>query len=127
MNPLAEKISDSELEVMKVLWEAEGALPVTTIREALALRKGWEATTVKTLISRLLGKGVIGQEKRKVLFYWPLISEQDYNAWATESLIQKLYKGSVKNLVAALVTSDGLTQEDIDELRAMFLKGRNEA
>ena len=55
MNPLAEKISDSELEVMKVLWEAEGALPVTTIREALALRKGWEATTVKTLISRLLG------------------------------------------------------------------------
>ena len=127
MNPLAEKISDSELEVMKVLWEAEGALPVTTIREALALRKGWEATTVKTLISRLLGKGVIGQEKRKVFFYWPLISEQDYNAWATESLIQKLYKGSVKNLVAELVTSDGLTQEDIDELRAMFLKGRNEA
>ena len=40
MNSLAEKISDSELEVMKVLWEAEDALPVTTIREVLSARKG---------------------------------------------------------------------------------------
>ncbi|MEE3395664.1 MAG: BlaI/MecI/CopY family transcriptional regulator, partial [Candidatus Onthomonas sp.] len=63
MNQLAEKISDSELDVMKVLWEAEDALPVTVIREKLQERKGWEATTVKTLVSRLLGKGVIAQEK----------------------------------------------------------------
>ena len=54
MNSLAEKISDSELEVMKVLWEAEDALPVTTIREVLSARKGWEATTVKTLVAQLL-------------------------------------------------------------------------
>ena len=32
MNHLAEKISGSELEVMKVLWEAEDALPLTDIR-----------------------------------------------------------------------------------------------
>ena len=123
MNTLAEKISDSELEVMKVLWEAEDALPVTSRRESLEQRKGWEATTIKTLISRLLGKGAIRQEKRKVYFYWPLISEKEYNAWATENLIRKLYKGSTKDLVAALVTSDGLTKEDIEELRTMFLEG----
>ncbi|MBQ6364950.1 MAG: BlaI/MecI/CopY family transcriptional regulator [Oscillospiraceae bacterium] len=123
MNTLAEKISDSELEVMKVLWEAEDALPVTSIRESLEQRKGWEATTIKTLISRLVGKGAIRQEKRKVYFYWPLISEKEYNAWATENLIRKLYKGSTKDLVAALVTSDGLTKEDIEELRTMFLEG----
>ena len=123
MNSLAEKISDSELEVMKVLWEAEDALSVTTIREVLMKRKGWEATTIKTLIGRLLGKGAIGQEKRKVFFYWPLISEKEYNAWATDNLIRKLYRGSAKDLVAALVSSDGLTREDIDELREMFLEG----
>ncbi len=120
MKSLAEKISDSELEVMKVLWEAEDALPVTAIRETLAERRGWEATTVKTLVGRLLGKGVIGQEKRKVFFYWPLISEKEYNEWATENLVHRLYKGSVKDLIAALVSSDDLTPEDIDELRAMF-------
>ena len=121
MNQLAEKISDSELDVMKVLWEAEDALPVTVIREKLQERKGWEATTVKTLVSRLLGKGVIAQEKRKVFFYSPLVTEAEYNEWATSNLIHRLYKGSAKNLIAALVQSDGLTEEDLAELREMFV------
>ena len=121
MNSLAEKISDSELEVMKVLWEAEDALPVTAIRETLADRKGWEATTVKTRVNRLVGTGAVSQEKRKVFFYAPLISEKEYNAWATGNLIQRLYKGSVKDLVAALVSSDELSDADIAELRSMFV------
>lgn len=121
MNQLAEKISDSELDVMKVLWEAEDALPVTVIREKLQERKGWEATTVKTLVSRLLGKGVIAQEKRKVFFYSPLVTEAEYNEWATSNLIHRLYKGSAKNLIAALVRSDDLTEADLKALREMFV------
>ena len=119
-NQLADKISDSELEVMKLLWQAEDALPVTEIREALQKSRGWEATTVKTLVSRLVSKGVIRQEKRKVYYYSPLISEKEYNGWATNNLIERLYHGSARDLVAALVHSDGLTQDDLEELRQMF-------
>ena len=119
-NQLADKISDSELEVMKVLWQAGDALPVTGIRETLQRTKGWEATTVKTLVSRLVSKGVIRQEKRKVYYYSPLISEKEYNGWATNNLIERLYHGSARDLVAALVHSDGLTQDDLEELRQMF-------
>ena len=117
---LAPKISDSELEVMRVLWRAGDALPVTEIRETLQKSRGWEATTVKTLISRLVTKGVLKQEKRGVFYYSPLLSEKEYNDWATHDLITRVYHGSARDLVAALVRSDGLTQRDIDELRAMF-------
>ena len=117
---LADKISDSELEVMKVLWRAGDALPVTVIREALQKSRGWEATTVKTLVNRLVSKGVIRQEKRNVYYYSPLISEAEYNSWATGDLIQRLYNGSARDLVAALVQSNGLTQADVEELRRMF-------
>ena len=49
MNQLAEKISDSELDVMKVLWEAEDALPVTVIREKLQeIRESYEEKSVPT-------------------------------------------------------------------------------
>lgn len=120
LNTLADKISDSELEVMKVLWRAGDALSVTEIREALQRSMGWEATTVKTLVSRLVNKGALRQEKRGVYFYTPLISEREYNGWATNDLIRKLYHGSARELVAALVHSEGLTQQDIEELRAMF-------
>jgi len=120
MYNLAEKISDSELEVMRMLWAAEDALTVTEIRQALQLKMGWEATTVKTLVQRLCSKGAIAQEKRNVFYYRPLISEKEYNHWATSNLISKLYHGSAKELVAALVHSEGLSQSDLEELRSFF-------
>jgi len=120
MDILAERISDSELEVMKLLWKAEEPVTSTVIREELQRSMGWEATTIKTLISRLVHKEVISQEKRKVFYYRALISEKDYNTWATSRLINKLYKGSAAALVAALVDSQGLSDGDIDELRELF-------
>ena len=119
-NDLACKITGSEQEVMKLLWRAEDALPVTEIREKLQKSKGWEPATIKTLVGRLVSKGVVCQEKRNVFYYSPLITEKEYSAWATEDLITRLYNGSVRDLIAALVNSDGLTQEDLDELRQMF-------
>ncbi len=119
-NDLAGKISAAELEVMKILWWAGDALPVTEIREELQRLKGWEPATIKTLVSRLVSKGVIHQEKRQVYYYSPLISESEYNDWATHDLISRVYHGSARDLVAALVRSDGLSKNDIEELRELF-------
>lgn len=123
MEHLAEKISDSELEVMRTLWEAGKPLPVSQIRKVLQSRMGWESTTVKTLVQRLCNKGCIAQEKRENFYYRPLIQEEEYNAWATDHLIHKLYRGSAKSLVAALVHSESLTREDVEELRSFFRMG----
>ena len=119
-NETAGKITASELEVMKLLWQAEDALPLTEIRECLQQRKAWEPATIKTLVARLVSKAAVRQEKRNVFYYSPLISEAEYNAWATGDLIDRLYHGSARDLVAALVHSDDLTKEDIEELRQMF-------
>ena len=116
-NDLAYKITGSELEVMKLLWRAENALPITEIREKLQKTKGWEPATIKTLVGRLVNKGVVRQEKRNVFYYSPLITEKEYSTWATEDLISRVYNGSARNLISALVNS---AQEDLDELRQMF-------
>ena len=120
MQNIAAKISDSELEVMKILWEAGDALPVTEIRTRLHDRKGWEPTTVKTLIARLTAKGAILQEKRNVYYYRPAISEEAYGDWAAQDIVDRLFKGSARNLVAALVKSEGLSAAELDELKNMF-------
>ena len=117
---LASKITDSELEVMKLLWCAKDALSVTAIREHLQESKGWEPATIKTLISRLVAKGAVRQEKRNVYYYSPAISEKEYSSWATKDLITRIFNGKARDLVASLVNSDGLSQEDLAELRDMF-------
>ena len=117
---LACKITGSELEVMKLLWCAKDALPVTAIREQLQESKGWEPATIKTLISRLVSKGAVLQEKRNVYYYSPAITEKEYSSWATKDLITRIFNGKASDLIASLVNSDGLSQEDIAELRDMF-------
>lgn len=117
---LASKITDSELEVMKLLWCAKDALPVTAIREQLQKSKGWEPATIKTLISRLVSKGAVHQEKRNVYYYSPAISEKEYSSWAAKDLVTRIFNGKASDLIASLVNSDGLSQEDLAELRDMF-------
>lgn len=117
---LADKISDAELEVMKLLWRADDALPIQVIRTTLQKTSNWEATTIKTMVNRLLQKGVIRQEKRDVFYYSPLVSEEEYNKWATKNLIGKLFDGSAVNFIASLVRTEELTRNDIEELRTIF-------
>lgn len=120
MNDINEKIGDSELEIMQLLWHAGAPLPLSEIRKNLQKSVGWEATTIKTLLQRLVAKNAVTQEKREVFYYSPRVSEQEYNAWATARLLKRLYHGRARDLVAALVNSDELTEGDMDELREMF-------
>lgn len=121
MNRSAEKIQDSELAVMRVLWETGTPLPLIEIRRILAERCGWEDSTVKTLLRRLQAKGAVRLERRGV--YASLVSEAEYSEWSTQNFLDKLYAGSAKKLVASLVSEGKLSQDDIAELSAMFKVG----
>lgn len=113
-------VSDAELEILEALWSAERALNAGEVRSLLNPERGWERTTVLTLIQRLVKKKVIRQEKREVYYYIPCIRREDYVRAETESFVDKFFKGSSRNLAAALVNSEALTKEDIEELREYF-------
>lgn len=123
MNRLASKITDSEVEVMRVLWEAGRELPLVDIRTTLEQTSKWENSTIKTLLRRLCEKGVVLAAKKDVFYYTPLVSEAEYNEYTTQSLIDRLYSGSAKNLVASLLGSKKLNNSDIEELRNLFKVG----
>ena len=47
-------------------------------------------------------------------------SRREYQIWSTRSLIDKVYRGSARSLVAALVERSQLSREDLAELRAVL-------
>jgi len=117
MGAAEEKITEAELEVMEVLWDAGEPVSLGQIKEALADRNG---ETVKTLLRRLCAKGAAAQEKRQVYYYRPLVSREELGCYRTRKLIDKLYAGSARQMVAALVEHDQLSGDDIAELRALL-------
>ncbi len=120
MHETAAKITDSELEIMRVLWAADEPLTVTQIKKPLMKTTKWNGDTIKTLLRRLCEKSAVSQEKREVYYYSPLVSSGEYGKYRTQTLIDKLYSGSARDMIAALVKNDQLCAEDIDELRTLF-------
>lgn len=113
------KITDSEYEIMNLLWEAGRPLSVAEIRQGLQ-GTGWEATTIKTLIARLTEKGALCRTKAGVYLYSPTLGREEYTASAADSLVNRLFRGSAKALVASLIGSKDLTEQDMEELRDLF-------
>ena len=116
MKDVETKITDAELAVMQVLWAAQEPLTVNQVKAALD--KNGETT--KTLLRRLCQKGAVGQEKREVYYYRPLVEQSKLGRYQTQRLIDKLYAGSAKAMVAALVEQGQLQAQDVAELQGMF-------
>lgn len=120
------KISDAELEVMRILWREKQAVPFSDIRTELSDKMGWEKSTIATLLRRLQKKGAISIQEKEIHYYMPNITKEDYVMFRQRSLIDKLYDGSTKNFVAALCQNGELTEADIDELKMYFrMEGRD--
>ncbi len=71
--------------------------------------------TTKTLLRRLCQKGAVAQEKQEVYYYRPLVVREELGQFRTRRLIEKLYAGSAKAMVAALVRP-----QEVEELRELF-------
>ncbi|MBU3192275.1 BlaI/MecI/CopY family transcriptional regulator [Clostridium bowmanii] len=126
MSSLVSKITDSEAEVIRVLWKAGYELRIADIRKTLEQTSKWEASTIKTLLRRLCEKGVVLATKKEVFYYKPLVTETEYNQYTTQGLINRLYSGSAKKLVASLLGSEKLDDTDIEELRNLFKVGASD-
>ena len=117
------RISEAELAVMKILWNAEGPVATGAICRELSEQLSWDRSTVRTLLRRLAEKGAVEERKLEVLCYSPAVSEKDYRDLQTKSFLKRLYGGSAKKLVASLVQSDEQTEDDIQELREFLNRG----
>ena len=117
------KISDSEFEVMKIIWEIS---PVKTkqITELLSTKKDWTEQTIKTLINRLLKKDAISFKKEgRTYLYYPLINEKDYINRESKSFLQKFYQGSLNAMFSNFIKDKSLSKSDIEELKKLLDEG----
>ena len=110
-------ISNAEFDVLDVLWNGYPATS-SDIIERLNQHKEWHEKTVKTLLGRLVKKGVLDYEKhqRKYL-YRPLIAREDYTKKETETFVSRLFKGKIAPLVAGFANHNSLSKQDVEELK----------
>lgn len=116
------RISEAELEVMKILWQTGRPMSGLEIVNALKPTINWEDSTIYTLIRRLTKKGALNQKKDGIFYYTPNITEETYIEEQTKGLVDKLFSGNAKSLVSMLLKNQSLDEADIMELKAYWDK-----
>lgn len=124
---MIQQVSDSELELMKIIWAHGGtALYACIMEELKKAGRTWQKNTVITLLSRLADKGLLKTNKiGRRNEYTAIVSETDYQAAQTRVLLDKLYEGNAKGLVSALIQNEMISASDYEELKTFWESGGN--
>ncbi len=120
-----QKVSEYEIELMKIIWANGGTALYAEIAEALEAKgTPWTKNTIITLLSRLINKGLLITNKigRKNQ-YTALVTEEDYQMSQTKTFLKKIYEGNAKDLVSMLIQSDLLSPDDYEELKKFWEGG----
>ena len=120
MSRPTQPISEAESRVMEVLWR-KAPQSSEDIVAALQRDNDWHEKTIRTLISRLLGKGAVSAEKdgRRYL-YSPTLTRRQWQSQESHSLLDRVFGGRLSPLLAHFSAHEKLGAKDIAELRKLI-------
>lgn len=119
-----ERLPDSELTVMKAIWNAKKPVGTGYLVTELSKEKNWSRSTIQVLLTRLKEKGFLECKKNgRVMSFTPLIKEEFYCAHETKNFLDQFYNSSYKNLIATLVQEQTIKEEDLEEIISIIKNG----
>ena len=114
----ARVLTPLERRIMRVLWEG-GAGKVQKILQGLTGEPPLAYTTVQTTLNVLHRKGKV---KRKLVgrayVYNAIVSQEAADSHALKDVLQKVFRGSVDDLLLSLVRSKQLDPQKLADLQA---------
>lgn len=121
-----ERITEAEQAVMEALW-ARSPLTAGEVADAVAPDRGWSLATVKTLLSRLVGKqAVVTEPDGKRFLYSPRVARADFAAGESKRLVDRLFGGSAAGLFVHLAEAEALSEADLAQIEALLKDLRGE-
>ena len=113
-------ISEAEWQVMEAIWDHS---PVTAndVVTALERRADWHPRTIKTMLNRLVRKGVLTFETDgKRYLYSPRLSKDECVREASRSFVRRVFGGSITPALVHMVQNATLSPAEIEELKAIL-------
>ena len=119
------RITEAQWSVMKVLW-AEHPQTGNAVAQKLSGINDWSPKTVKTLLTRLVEKEVVGYVKHgREYHYHPLLQEKECVQDASRTFLRRIFDGAVRPMLATILENESLSDKEIQELKDLLEeKGR---
>lgn len=115
------RISETEWEVMKVVWAQAPCSAGQIIDTLTRADPTWNPRTVKAFLNRLVRKKVLGFRKEgRAYLYRPMVREGECVDAASESFLSRVFGGSLKPMLAHFVERKKLSASEVRELKQLL-------
>lgn len=116
----AVRLGRVQLRIMQVLWERRRAT-AREITEVLNADEPIAHSTVQTLLRGLETKRAIDHEvEGRTFVFFPLVREGQVARSVTRELLDRVFGGSVSELVAYLLKNENVSAEELREIRRII-------
>lgn len=115
-----QKLTDTEMEVMQVIWRLDRSVTSSELLEIFS-EKSWKGQTINTFLSKLVDKGLLSvtRGKWRVNHYSPFVTFKEYKKREAKSVLDTMYQGSMTTFLATLY-DDEVTEDELNELKDWF-------
>lgn len=123
-------ITESEWLIMNQLWE-KSPLTAAEIVKRVQVEKNLVATTVKTLLRRLIAKEAVAftvdPKNSKLYYYSPLVTEKECVVEKSKHFLSLYYKDDIEKMLTTFVDSSNLSDEELQHLADLLKRKRGDA
>lgn len=120
-------ISNSEWEVMRIVWTI-GDTYANQIISQLQQKQGWSESTIKTLIRRLVNKGLLSTKKDGRRFiYTATVNQTDMMAEATSELLNRMCDMHKGEVLLKLLVNSPISKGDLAKMQKEIEKKKQSA
>ncbi|MEO7801857.1 MAG: BlaI/MecI/CopY family transcriptional regulator [Ginsengibacter sp.] len=111
------KPTESELEILNILWDMETATVRDVHEELLKTKPGGYTTTLK-LMQIMFEKGLVSRDdSSKTHIYQPTVTRQKTQKQFLDKMISTLFSGSSTELVLQALGNQKSSKNELDEIQ----------
>ena len=114
------ELTEAEWTIIKAVWEGE---PCTApaIQEKLFKRTEWTYSTVRTLMDRMVGKGLLSADKeRNVTLYHSAVTKAQAQRGELLYALKHAFNGALTPMVQCLLDTGDVSRDELDQIKQLI-------
>ncbi len=114
------ELTEGEWAIVKAVWQHQPCA-APAVQEALQAKRNWSYSTVKTMMDRMVAKGLLKTEKiRNLILYRSAVTKKQAQNGEIMRAVKRAFDGALTPMMQFLLDSNKLSQKQLSELEEMI-------
>ncbi len=121
------ELTEGEWAIVRAVWDNQPCA-APTVQEALQKQKGWAYSTVKTMMDRMVAKGLLKTQRiRNLILYRSIITKREAQKGEIMRAVKRAFDGALTPMMQFLLEDNNLSPKQLRELKAMIKSKKGKA